>query len=94
MNDDPAFDRRLRSLERAFDGAVLALPALSDPNILVFALRGAPPQIAWTRLRARAERLERRFGLPFTRYVSALKRMNPHSREALIVRASAKAPGR
>lgn len=83
MDDDPAFDRRLRWLERAFGGAVLAMPALSDPNVLVFALRGAPPRVTWDRLRARAEQLERRLGLPFTRYVSALKRMNPCTRDAL-----------
>jgi spermidine synthase len=85
MSDDPAFDRRLRSLERAFDGAVLALPALSDPNILVFALRGAPPRIAWTRLRSRAARLEKRLDLPFARYLTAFKRMNPYTDESLLI---------
>ena len=40
MNDDPKFDLTLQRLERAFGGAVLALPALYDPNIIVFALRG------------------------------------------------------
>jgi len=83
MNDDPALDRRLRALEQAFAGAVLALPALTDPNILVFALRGAPARVAWTRLRARAARLEQRLGLPFPRYVNALKRMNPYTDAAL-----------
>lgn len=94
MNDDPAFDRRLRSLESAFGGAVLALPALSDPNILVFALRGAPPSMAWASLRARAERLEQRLDLPFLRYLSALKRMNPYTREALVIRPSPEALAR
>lgn len=95
MNDDPAFDRRLRHLERAFDGAVLALPALSDPNIIVIALRGARPGIAWTRLRRTAARLEQRLGLPFARYVTALKRMNAYTdRSLLIVPALAGAPGR
>ena len=40
MNDDPKFDATLQRLERAFGGAVLAMPALYDPNILVFALKG------------------------------------------------------
>lgn len=83
MSDDPALDGRLRALEQAFGGAVLALPALLDPNILVFALRGAPPRLAWTALRARAARLEQRLGLPFSRYLNALKRMNPYTDEAL-----------
>ena len=40
MNDDPKFDQTLQRLERAFGGAVLVMPALYDPNILVFALKG------------------------------------------------------
>ncbi|MEJ2176094.1 MAG: spermidine synthase [bacterium] len=90
MSDDPALDGRLCALEQAFGGAVLALPALLDPNILVFALRDAPPRLAWTRLRARAARLEQRLDLPFSRYLNALKRMNAYTDEALqIVPASA-----
>ena len=85
MNDDPRFDATLQRLERAFGGAVLAMPALYDPNILVFALKGVPARVAWAVLRERAERLEVRFGLPFTRYVSRLRAMNPCTPEELIV---------
>jgi spermidine synthase len=85
MSDDPGLDLYLRRLERAFGGAVLCLPALSDPNLLVFALKGAPPRLAWRALRARAERLEERFALPFRRYVSGLGLMNPNTREDLII---------
>jgi hypothetical protein len=59
MNDDPKFDHYLRRLKRDFGGAVLALPALYDPNILAFAFRGAPPSIAWSTLRSRAESSKR-----------------------------------
>ena len=85
MNDDPKFDAYLQRLERAFGGAVLALPALYDPNILVFAFRGAPPSIAWSTLRSRAEKLEARYGLPFTRYVSRLRSMNRATSEELLI---------
>jgi len=85
MNDDPKFDEYLQRLERAFGGAVLALPALYDPNILVFAFRGAPASIAWRTLRARAERLEERYGLPFTRYVSRLRSMNRCTKDELLI---------
>ena len=83
MNDDPKFDLNLQRLERAFGGAVLAMPALYDPNILAFALRGAPGSVAWTTLRSRAEKLEARYGLPFTRYVSKLRAMNRCTPQAL-----------
>ncbi len=76
MNDDPKLDQYLQRLERAFGGAVLAMPALYDPNILVFAFRGAPASIPWTTLRSRAEKLEARYGLPFTRYVPRFRSMN------------------
>ena len=87
MNDDPKFDAYLQRLERAFGGAVLALPALYDPNILAFAFRGAPPSIAWSTLRSRAEKLEARYGLPFTRYVSRLRAMNRANGQELLITA-------
>jgi spermidine synthase len=85
MNDDPRLDERLRRVERAFGGAALALPALYDPNVLVFALKGAPARLAWDELARRAHALERRFGLPFPRYVPRLKRMNRFDAGALII---------
>ena len=85
MNDDPKFDHTLQRLERAFGGAVLCMPALYDPNIAVFALKGVPPAIEWSALRARAESLESRLGLPFTRYVSRLRAMNRSTASELII---------
>jgi spermidine synthase len=88
MDDDPKFDHYLQRLERAFGGAVLAMPALYDPNILAFAFRGAPPVIEWATLRRRAEKLEARYGLPFGRYVSKLRGMNRCTGEALVMHGS------
>jgi spermidine synthase len=85
MNDDPKFDDVLQRLERAFGGAVIVMPALYDPNILAFALRGSPREISWASLRARAEKLESRYGLPFTRYVSRLRAMNRCTSQALLI---------
>jgi spermidine synthase len=85
MDDDRLFDQYLRRLELAFGGAVLAMPALYDPNILVFALKGLPPQVEWRELRARAERLEARYGIPFTRYLPRLRGMNRSTRDALLI---------
>jgi spermidine synthase len=76
MDDDRNFDRHLQRFERAFGGAVLAMPSLSDPNIIVIGLKGAPARVGWQALRARAEVLERGYGLPFPRYVNSLRRMN------------------
>lgn len=83
MSDDPQLDRVLQRMENAFGGAVVCMPAVSDPNVIAFALKGAPPRIAWEALRRRAARLEARYGLPFARYVNQLRRMNPCTAEAL-----------
>ena len=85
MNDDPKFDVTLQRLERAFGGAVLAMPALYDPNILVFAFKGLPSSVRWDDLRSRAERLEVRYGLSFPRYVNRLRDMNRCTAEELIL---------
>ena len=85
MNDDPKFDLTLQRLERAFGGAVIVMPALYDPNILVFALKGIAPRIAWDALRSRAEQLESKLGLPFTRYLSRLRAMNRWNAAELII---------
>ncbi len=85
MNDDPKFDQTLQRLERAFGGAVVVMPALYDPNILAFALKGAPSAISWSALRSRAEALESRLDLPFTRYVARLRAMNRCTAAELII---------
>ena len=85
MNDDPKLDATLERLERAFGGAVICMPALYDPNILAFAFKGVSPAISWSALRSRAEQLESRLGLPFTRYVSRLRAMNRWTSAALII---------
>jgi spermidine synthase len=85
MNDDPRLDERIARVEGAFGGAALALPALYDPNVIVLALKGAPARISWDDLLRRARALERRFGIPYPRYVPRLKRMNRCDAGALII---------
>jgi spermidine synthase len=85
MDDDKLFDVYLKRMEAAFGGRVLAMKALYDPNILVFALKGLPPRIEWETLRARAGRLEARFELPFTRYVPRLRALNRATQQELVI---------
>ena len=85
MDDDRDLDRHLQRIERAFGGAVLAFKALRDPNVVVLALKGAPREVAWRELRVRAVTLERKFGLPFPRYVERLRTMNNWTAETLRV---------
>lgn len=85
MDDDPLFDQYLQRLRAAFGGAVVAMRALYDPNIVAFALKGVPPRMEWDDLRKRAATLEARLGLPFTRYVKRLRSMNRSERGCLLV---------
>jgi spermidine synthase len=85
MDSDARFDEVLRHVEHAFAGAVLCMPALRDPNVIVLALKGAPPRVPWQALRERAEVLEAQLGLPFARYLNALGKMNPCTADDLIV---------
>jgi spermidine synthase len=85
MDDDPNFDRHLRRMENSFNGAVLAFQSLRDPNIVVIALKDAPPAIEWNVLRARADALEKKYGLPFPRYAERLRSMNRWNADALLI---------
>ena len=86
MDDDPNLDRNLQRIERAFGEAVIAFPALHDPNLIVVGLKGAPAGFSWADLRQRAAALEKAHGLPFGRYVERLRRMNRCSASALELR--------
>ena len=85
MDDDPKFDQYLQRLERAFGGAVLAMHALYDPNVIAFAFKGVAPRVRWDELRRRAAALESRLQLPFTRYLSRLRGMNRCTAHELIL---------
>jgi spermidine synthase len=83
MDDDRQLDRHLRRLEQSFGGAVLSFQSLRDPNIVVMALKGGPREVAWRTLRTSAQALEKKYGLPFPRYVERLRTMNRWSTAAL-----------
>lgn len=89
MDDDRDFDRHLQRLEHAFGGAVLAFRSLRDPNIIFLGLKGAPAEVKWRELRARGEALERKYGLPFPRYVERLRAMNRWTADALQIAPAA-----
>jgi spermidine synthase len=85
FGDDRKLDFYLRRVEAAFGGRTVCLEARSDGNVIVFALKGGRDAFGWNELRARAIRLEERYGVPFTRYVAGLRRMNPHTADRLLV---------
>jgi spermidine synthase len=87
MDDDPLFDQYLKRLEAAFGGAVIAMRALYDPNIIAFAFKGLPASVEWDELRRRAMQLESRLELPFPKYVKRLRSMNRSNGRELMLSA-------
>jgi spermidine synthase len=85
MDDDPRYGQYMRRLGNAFGGAVIAMRALYDPNIVAFAFKGVPASVEWDELRRRAAALESRLGLRFTKYVRRLSSMNRRDRRGLIL---------
>ena len=85
MDDDRRFEQYMRRLESAFGGAVLAMRALYDPNIVAFALKGLPARLEWEELRRRAARLESRLELPFPKYLRRLRSMNRSDGASLVL---------
>lgn len=79
MSDDPELDARLQALDAAFRGSAVCMSAFSDPNLIVFGIKGLPASFDRGELRARAQELQERHGLPFTKYAKALRGMNRRS---------------
>ena len=82
---DRGFAACVERIAHAFDGCVACLPAGRPGNIVVLAFRRSPGMPTWRELRERAARLERKYGLEFTRFVRDLAAMNPHDAERLLL---------
>lgn len=82
---DRGFEAALSRLEQAFGGHLALLPAEQPGNVIAFGLKGLPGRLRWEELRERAEALEARLGLGFTRFLPALRRFNPSSERGLDV---------
>lgn len=87
---DRKLDRYLKRIEAAFGESVVCLNAVDDGNVIVFALKGAPPAMTWEDLKRAALRLEDRLGLPFSRYVPGLRKMNRWTRRELLLAPEAR----
>ncbi len=82
---DRNFTNCVERIAKAFDGCVACLPAGRPGNIVVLAFKRSPGLPGWPELRARAENLERSYGIEFPRFVDDLASMNPHDSERLLL---------
>lgn len=79
MSDDKRLEAYCERIEKSFGSRPALLLAEEEDNFIAFAIRGGPPRIAWTELKARARAANERFGLPLEKCFASLKRHNSHS---------------
>ncbi|MFZ1418182.1 MAG: spermidine synthase [Burkholderiaceae bacterium] len=79
FGDHPSFEKNMRNLHEAFGGRVIALPEIHEGNRIALAFKGAPMQLEWAQLYARADEVKALYGLSAKRWVSALKSVHPGS---------------
>jgi spermidine synthase len=82
-SNDPAFDRNLQRIERAFDHRCLCLPAERPGNVIAIAFAGLPQRLRWTELQAAARDLQGQTGLAFPQLLAGFKQMNLHDADGL-----------
>ena len=82
---DRQFHDTLKRIEGAFPEGTLCLPAEKPGNVIVFGFRSTPAKAEWLALAQRAMALEAHYGLGFTRFVEALRKMNQHDDKYLLI---------
>ncbi|MGH8678374.1 MAG: polyamine aminopropyltransferase [Burkholderiales bacterium] len=81
-SSDRRFDSYLQRIERCFEALAL-VPAERRGNVIALGFCCKPREARWSRLRAHAARLERRYGLEFGKILDGLRELNPHDDKGL-----------
>jgi len=76
MADDRRLETHCGRIEKSFGRYPTLLLAEEEDNFIAFALRGGPPRIAWSELRARARVAKDLFGLALEESFASLRRHN------------------
>jgi len=79
MADDKRIERHLERIAASFGRKATLLLAEERDNLIAFALRGGPPRIAWSELRARARAGKALFDLPLEAFLASLRKRNRHT---------------
>lgn len=76
LSRDKCLSNYLRRIENSFNGHVVAMLSEIRGNLLVFAFKHSPGKLAWKILRTRAKTLEKAYPLPFTDFITKLRKYN------------------
>lgn len=89
MAQERRLDVFLQRVEKSFDERVIRLYAADRVNLIVFAFKRAPQELAWAELKQRARALQVTHDLPLASFVAGLRELNAHTRAKLRLRAAA-----
>jgi len=76
LSRDKNLDTYIQRISDSFQGHIVAMLADIRGNLIVFAFRYSPGRVAWRVLKTRAKKLEKIYGLPFSEFVSKLRKYN------------------
>ena len=88
MAQERKLDAYLQRIGNSFGGQMACLDAADRVNLIAFAFKRNPRQIAWAELQRRARQLKKDHVLPLDDFVAGLKKRNPHTRSALSLRSA------
>lgn len=74
LSRDKNLNDYLQRIRHSFDGYVLTMLAEVRGNLIVFAFKHDPGKPQWEELKQRAKKLESEFDLPFSEFVSGLRK--------------------
>jgi spermidine synthase len=89
MAEEKKLDVFLQRIEKSFDERVICLKAADRVNLIAFAFKRHPRELAWAELRKRARQLRKIHNLPLEEFVNGLKELNPHTQAKLRLRTAA-----
>ena len=87
MAEERKLDVFLQRVEKSFDERVIRLYAADRVNLIVFAFKRAPQELAWAELKQSARALKEIHQLPLEDFIAGLKELNAHTRAKLSLRA-------
>ncbi len=91
MAEEKKLDIFLQRIEKSFDARVICLHAADRVNLIAFAFKQQPRELAWAELKKRARELKQVHDLPLAEFVTGLKELNPHTQAKLKLRSAAAA---
>ena len=89
MAEEKKLDVFLQRIENSFDERVICLKTADRVNLIAFAFKRHPRELAWAELRRRARQLKKIHNLPLEEFVNGLKELNPHTQANLKLRSAA-----